>query len=71
MPAGQAGLPRDRLDGQARQDAEHLLGDVEGDGGTYARADDSAESLIERADRYLYQAKEAGRDRVCWEGQIR
>lgn len=40
-------------------------------GGTMARPDDTAETLIARADRYLYQAKEAGRDRVCWEGGVR
>lgn len=40
-------------------------------GGTRALPDDTAETLIARADRYLYQAKEAGRDRVCWEGVVR
>lgn len=40
-------------------------------GGTLAQPGDTAEALIARADRYLYQAKEAGRDRVCWEGQVR
>ena len=40
-------------------------------GGTMARPDDTADTLIARADRYLYQAKEAGRDRVCWEGAVR
>ncbi len=30
------------------------------------REDESASSLMQRADLALYQAKSAGRDRICW-----
>jgi len=33
------------------------------------RLGDSVQTLLERADACLYQAKETGRNRTCWEGQ--
>jgi len=51
---------------------EHSLLDVNGSrlsvtisiGGTLLHADDTAESLVQRADELMYQSKQAGRNRV-------
>ncbi len=34
-----------------------------------ARLGDTVQTLLERADTFLYRAKETGRNRTCWEGQ--
>jgi diguanylate cyclase (GGDEF)-like protein len=66
MPAGQraeeiratiAGMPA------IRAGAPHVSASI---GGTLHRDGDSAESLLSRADAYLYRAKSEGRDRVVW-----
>ena len=39
-------------------------------GGSACTSGDSLETLMSRADKYLYAAKAAGRNLVCWEGEI-
>jgi PleD family two-component response regulator len=39
-------------------------------GGTLCADGDSPASLLARADKYLYEAKEAGRNLVCWNGAM-
>lgn len=39
-------------------------------GATLCAEGDSPESLLARADKYLYEAKGAGRNLVCWNGEI-
>ena len=34
-----------------------------------ARLGDSVQTLLERADAYLFRAKDGGRNRTCWEGE--
>jgi diguanylate cyclase (GGDEF)-like protein len=39
-------------------------------GATWCAEGDSPESLLARADKYLYDAKAAGRNLVCWNGEM-
>ncbi len=39
-------------------------------GGTMIEEGDDAEKILCRADRFLYQAKQAGKNRLCWGGVV-
>lgn len=64
-----AGIARARIELPADLGHEQALAVTVSIGGAWYRDGETAETLVDRADRALYRSKEEGRDRVSWESQ--